>query len=281
MAVAERPPLLHVATVTRRTDFGHGYFELFLDCPELARRLGAGQFVNVRVREGLWPLLRRPFSSFDLLRDARGRPTGVSLLGHTVGLGTGLMARMEPGARVHLNGPLGHPFEPPADPATRVIMVGGGIGLAPFLHLLRQWSTDSAQKSGRGLALLAGGRSQRDLTFMKRFANLGADVLLATEDGSAGVKGRVTVLLEAELKSLKGRPAMIYTCGPWAMMAAVAEMAARGGVPAFASLESVMACGFGVCNGCVAQVKAPGEPGFRYARTCVEGTVMDCAHLIW
>jgi dihydroorotate dehydrogenase electron transfer subunit len=154
-------------------------------------------------------------------------------------------------------------------------MVGGGIGLAPFLHLTRQW------KDKHELVLLAGGRSQRDLGFMKRFTGAGAQTLLATEDGSAGVKGRVTVLLEAELKSLKGKPAMVMTCGPLAMMDAVAKICAATSVPCYASLESVMACGFGVCNGCVARVKDDSEQGFRYAKTCVEGTVMDCAELVW
>jgi dihydroorotate dehydrogenase electron transfer subunit len=277
--MSDRPPLLHTCTVTKRTDFGHGYFELFLDAPVLAGRMLAGQFVNVRVRDDLYPLLRRPFSSFDILKDVRGRPTGISLLGHTVGVGTRMLSRLEPGAKLHLNGPLGHAFEPPENPDTRVIMVGGGIGLAPFLHLTRQWGAAAGSGHARELVLLAGGRSQRDLTFMNRFTGAGANTLLATEDGSAGVKGRVTVLLESELKSLKGKPAVVLTCGPWAMMAAVANLCAQANVPSYASLESIMACGFGVCNGCVARVKQ--GDGFRYAKTCVEGTVMDCATLIW
>jgi dihydroorotate dehydrogenase electron transfer subunit len=116
---------------------------------------------------------------------------------------------------------------------------------------------------------------------MKRFKDTGATVLIATEDGSAGVKGRVTVLLEAEIRALKGKPAMVLTCGPWAMMQAVSDMSLAAGLPCYASLESIMACGYGVCNGCVARVKDDAEPGFRYAKTCVEGTVMDCAKLIW
>jgi dihydroorotate dehydrogenase electron transfer subunit len=272
--MTERATLLHDVAVTRSVDFGHGYFELYLDAPELARSMQAGQFFNIRVRNELYPLLRRPFSSFDLLKDARGRPVGVSILGHVVGQGTRMLAGMGQGGRIHLNGPLGHPFEPPEDPETRIIMVGGGIGLAPFLHATRQWS-------GRDLVLLAGGRSQRDLGFMKRFAGAGAAILIASEDGSVGVKGRVTVLLEAELKALKGKPAMVFTCGPWAMMDAVAGLCGQTGVPCYASLESIMACGYGVCNGCVARVKDDSETGFRYAKTCVEGTVMDCARLVW
>lgn len=275
MTTIERPKLLHEVTVTRRTDFGHGYYELFLDAPALAGQMSAGQFFNIRVRDEIYPLLRRPFSSFDILKDVRGKPTGVSILGHVVGQGTRMLSRMNEGDSIHINGPLGHAFEMPEDPQTSVIMVGGGIGLAPFLHTIRQHGSD------RELTLLAGGRSKRDLGFMKRFASTDANVMIATEDGSVGVKGRVTVLLEAELEALKGRPAMVLTCGPWAMMDAVAQMCVNAGVPSFASLESIMACGYGVCNGCVAKVKDDSEPGFRYAKTCVEGTVMDCSKLVW
>lgn len=275
--MVERAKLLHDCIVTKVTDFGLGYFELILDCPELAVQLKAGQFINVRVRDELYPLLRRPFSSFDWIADARGRATGISILGHVVGQGTALMAKFAPGSKVSINGPLGKPFEPPADPATRVILVGGGIGLAPFLHVARQWPRLGHKHE---LALLAGARSKKDFVFMKRFAETGIETMLATEDGSAGVKGKVTVLLEAELKSLKG-PAMVFTCGPWRMMQTVSEMSAQFKVPCYASLERTMGCGYGVCNGCVAKVKCSDEPGYRYAKTCVEGTVMDGATLVW
>ena len=276
--MAERAKLLHDCTVTKVTDFGQGYFELFLECPELAANLKAGQFINVRVRNELFPLLRRPFSSFDWLADSRGRASGISILGHVVGQGTALMAKLAPGSKVSLNGPLGKPFEPPADESARVILVGGGIGLAPFLHVARQWPRLGHKHE---LVLLAGARSKKEFVFMKRFAETGIETLLATEDGTTGVKGKVTVLLEAELKALKGKPAMVFCCGPWRMMQAVSELSAQFQTPCYASLERIMGCGYGVCNGCVAKVKCSDEPGFRYAKTCVEGTVMDGAALVW
>lgn len=279
MPVAERPKLLHAALLQKRVDFGHGYFELHFQCPELATAMRAGQFVNLKVRDEFFPLLRRPFSSFDWLKDARGHATGISILGHVVGQGTAIMARMEAGRAVSLHGPLGKPFEPPEDAAARVIMVGGGIGIAPFLHLTRQWSSGPSK---RELVMLAGGRSVKDLVFMNRFNGAGADVLLATEDGSAGIKGRVTALLEAEIEALRGKPAVVLACGPMAMMAAVQHLCRAAGLPCYASLERVMGCGYGVCNGCVVEVDAPGSrAGYRYAKTCVEGTVMDASCVRW
>jgi dihydroorotate dehydrogenase electron transfer subunit len=105
--------------------------------------------------------------------------------------------------------------------------------------------------------------------------------MTATEDGTLGVKGRVTALLEAEIAALKGRPAVVYTCGPWRMMEAVSRLAQGAGLACFASLERVMGCGYGVCNGCVARVVSEGPTAFRYAKTCVEGTVMDASTLLW
>ncbi len=277
--MTDRPPRLHDAKVLKRTDFGNGYFEVFLEAPELAAQMQAGHFINIRVKDAMWPLLRRPFSSFDILRDVRGEPKGISILGHVVGIGTKILSELNEGDRVNLNGPLGHCFQPPTDRDTRVIMVGGGIGLAPFLHLCRDWGSAGLDLD---LVVLAGGRSQRDLKFMPRFKDTGAQIMPATEDGSAGVKGRVTVLLEAELQALGGKPAMVLTCGPWGMMAAVADMCAKFEVASFASLESVMACGYGVCNGCVARVHdSDREEGFRYSKTCVEGTIYDCASIQW
>lgn len=276
--------LLHDAVVTGQDDYGHGYYVLALQCPELARDIDVGQFVNLRVRGEYAPLLRRPFSVFDVLTDARGEPTGITLLYHTVGVGTRLMAAYKTGDTVSLNGPLGKPYPLPQDSDASVIMVGGGIGLAPFLLQARRFM---AKEPKREYVLIAGGRGERDLRYMKLFAPLvkqGLNLLLCTEDGTAGIKGRVTDPLrrELEVRSAKKLPSLVYHCGPTPMMAAVASLCGEFDTPNIASLESVMACGYGVCNGCVARVSdASASGGFRYVKTCLEGPALDGAKLMW
>ncbi|MCA8938431.1 MAG: hypothetical protein KDB07_01370, partial [Planctomycetes bacterium] len=224
---------------------------------------------------------------FDVFTDAKGKPTGISILFHTVGVGTRLMAKWQEGQRVSINGPLGQAYPEPADkgesPDT-VIMVGGGIGLAPFLLQAKRWLDKSPE---RDLVLIAGGRAERDLRYMSLFqpsVAKGLNLILTTNDGSLGIKGMVTDPLQGELESLRaaGRNATIYTCGPTPMMVAVAQMASRFETPCIASLENVMACGYGVCNGCVTLVNDPSvEGGQRFAKTCIEGPAFDAEALDW
>jgi len=286
MTIAEPPvrKLIHEATVTAQTDYGHGYYVVELACPELAAAIDVGQFVNVRVRGELAPLLRRPFSVFEVFRDAKGEATGLSLLYHVVGAGTRLMSKWQPGVKVSITGPLGQTFPKPAGKNTPVIMVGGGIGLAPFLLQAEKWMS---QDKERPMVLIAGGRSSRDLKYMSVFGRLGKqglNLMICTEDGSMGVRGRVTLPLEGELSALskRGERAQVYACGPTPMMAAVSEMCKGFEMPCIVSLESVMACGYGVCNGCVSPVKdATSERGFKYVKTCTYGPAFDGSMLVW
>src|SRR5829696_6463523 len=154
------------------------YHVLTLDAPDVAARTQPGQFVMVKPGRGLDPLLRRPFSVFQIVRDASGTPTGVSILGKIVGTGTGLLYALEPGERLACLGPLGRPFTPP--PADRPVwFVAGGVGLAPFATLAEACL-------GRGLrpTLFYGARRAGDLHYADWFGDLGVDVRTATEDGS-------------------------------------------------------------------------------------------------
>ncbi len=157
----------------------------------------------------------------------------------------------EAGQRVQCLGPLGRAFTLP-DPTTEVWMVAGGVGLAPF------WTVaETLARRGVTLTLFYGGRRDADLFYLDYFERLGVTLVLCTEDGSRGERGRVTIPLE---RALAARPAgadvLLHACGPEPMLAAVARLAARYGCRCEVSVERVMGCGLGGCYSCVVPVKA-------------------------
>jgi dihydroorotate dehydrogenase electron transfer subunit len=224
---------------------------------------------------GLDPLLRRPFSVFEILRDAAGVPTGVSILGKIVGAGTALLYGLDAGERIAVLGPLGRPFtEAPVD--RPVWFVAGGVGLAPF-------ATMAEACLARGLAptLFYGARRAADLHYADWFAARGVDVRLATEDGSAGARGFVTAPLEDALAAVPaGTSPSIYVCGPTPMMRAVADLAARHGHDVEVSLEQTMGCGMGGCYSCVVPLIQPGRAP-HFVRSCLAGPTFRASTIAW
>ena len=248
------------------------YNVLDVEAPAIARRTRPGQFVMVKRALGREPLLRRPFSVFQILRDARGAVTGLSLLNKQVGVVTRALFRAEPGERLRCLGPLGVPF-PAVDPPTRAWMVAGGVGLAPFATL-----AEALGARGVDTTLFYGGRSADDLHHVPFFERLGVRVVLTTEDGARGEAGRVTAPLERELAAAGGRRVMVYACGPTPMIRAAAELAARADQPVRVSLEPVMGCGLGGCYSCVVRVL---DGGARFVRACLEGPVFEGSRVSW
>ena len=246
---------------------------LSLDAPGIAAATRPGQFVMVKANEGTDPLLRRPFSIFQILRDAAGRPTGFTLLNKRIGRGTGRLFEAAPGARVACLGPLGRPFEVIA-PDTEAWMVAGGVGLAPFATL-----AEALRERGTPMTLFYGARRANELFFVDVFERLGVRVALSTEDGSRGERGLVTVPLERALKG-GSASARVFACGPTRMMNAVAALAQAYGRPCSVSLEQVMGCGLGGCYSCVVGVRA--EDGRTHlVRSCVDGPVFDARRIVW
>ncbi len=243
--------------------------------PDLARLAQPGQFVMVKTSSGDDPLLRRPFSIFEILRDAAGRPTGLSILNKKVGVGTGLLYSSKPGDHLSILGPLGQPW-PVMDTAAshEHWMVAGGVGLAPFATLAE---TFAAAKTT--MRLFYGGRSASDLYYATMFEDLGATLVLTTEDGTRGEQGRVTAPLERALAARGATDVTLYSCGPTPMMRAVAALGAVHRCHTYVSLEQVMGCGMGGCYSCVVPVLEHGQPHF--VRSCIEGPVFDASRLVW
>ena len=253
------------------------YNVLALAAPDIAAAARPGQFVMIKTSGGQDPLLRRPFSIFEILRDGdTGAPIGVSIFNKRVGAGTTLLSRVESGTRLALLGPLGRPFEP-VDPPAEAWMVAGGVGLAPFVTL-------GAALAARGTrtTLFYGARRAEELYCVELFEALGVSIVLSTEDGSAGTRGRITVPLGAALETRPlGNPVKLYVCGPTPMMRACAQLAHRHGRACDVSLEQVMGCGLGGCYSCV--VLATGREGGtpHHTRTCIEGPVFDAQRVVW
>jgi dihydroorotate dehydrogenase electron transfer subunit len=175
-----------------------------------------------------------------------------------VGPGTARLCALDPGDLVWVTGPLGTVFKPPAA-GQRAVVVAGGIGVPPMAYLAQTLDTP---------AVLAG---FRDAEYAIA-AELLPEPSVATDDGSAGHTGFVTELLREELDD--DSAAMVYACGPPAMLEAVRALCAERDAACQLALESPMACGFGACFGCVVPLADGG-----YARTCVDGPVIDGALL--
>jgi len=252
------------------------YNVLAFDAPDIASIARPGQFVMIKTSGGQDPLLRRPFSIFEILRGADRRPSGVSIFNKRVGIGTALLSQVEPGTRLPVLGPLGRPFEP-IDPPAEAWMVAGGVGLAPFVTL----ATALAAR-GTPTTLFYGARRAEDLYCVELFEALGVRIVLATEDGSRGFHGRVTgPLLTALAARPLGNPVKLFVCGPTPMMRAAAELARAHGRACDVSLEQVMGCGLGGCYSCVVLARGTGSGTPHHIRTCVDGPVFDAGRIVW
>jgi dihydroorotate dehydrogenase electron transfer subunit len=261
------------AVVLSNTRLSDEYNVLALAAPELARAARPGQFVMIKPGPGTDPLLRRPFSIFQILREDSGAPAGITVLNKRIGRGTGRLYDAAPGFRFPCLGPLGRPFVPVAPPV-QAWLVAGGVGLAPFVTL-----ADALRELGTDTTLFYGARRAAELFYVEAFERLGVRVELSTEDGSRGVHGRVTVPLERAFANTRGG-VHLYTCGPTPMMHAVARVAEANNCRCDVSLEQVMGCGLGGCYSCVVGVKdASGHAHF--VRSCLEGPVFDARLIAW
>ncbi len=219
------------------------------------------------------PLLPRPMAVYRA--ETGGGRSDLEILYKCVGRGTALLAEALPGQRVAIVGPLGKAFPPPRS-GERVIIVAGGTGIASVYEL-------AARLAGSHLVeVLFGARTASDLMAVEDFEALAISLRVATEDGSAGVRGVVTDLLESALEGptlgvdVPGSGRRVYVCGPTAMMRCCAEITSRREVPCVAALENAMACGFGVCLGCAAPLQEGG-----YALVCRDGPAFDAASIDW
>ena len=237
------------------------YSLLRLTHSEILPEMVPGQFVEVRVDGSQSTFLRRPISINFVDREANELWLLVAAIG---GDGTRHIVSVQKGGKLNCVLPLGRGFTMPQKPTDKVLLVGGGVGVAPLLYM-------GAEMKRQGIepTFLLGARKASDLLEMELFNKYGR-VCVTTEDGSEGEKGFVT-----NHSVLGEHFDMIATCGPKPMMVNVAKYAAKAGVECEASLENMMACGVGACLCCVEKTTEGN------LCVCKEGPVFNIKKLLW
>ncbi len=246
-----------------------GYFRVVFDAPGIAAKARGGQFVHIRIPAMRDRILRRPFS----IGDADPVTGALTVVYKVVGCGTEELSVLRPGDVCNIMGPLGNAYTPPG-PDTFPILVAGGYGSAA-LYLV-------AKNSPKKGLLLMGARSREDLILADAFEQLGFEVRISTDDGSAGHKGFVTELLKDAVSGHAAEKCMVYGCGPTPMLLALGKQTLELGVEAELSLDQHMCCGVGACFACVVKIKDPSSPdGWRYSRSCKEGPVYNAREVYY
>ncbi len=253
------------ATVTRVERFSENNYRLTLDSPQIAESAKPGQFVMIKAGLNKDPLLRRPFSVHQITDEGM-----MQIYFKVVGKGTELLARSRPGENLSVFGPLGRGYR--IDKTSPAVVVGGGLGIAPLLFLVKE-NCRLKEDSSQDLVIL-GAREKIEIEpLLDDFRQFNLSILTATDDGSLGHLGFVTEILE-QVSLPDG--CTVYSCGPEPMMAGVSEICRFMGVPCQVSVESVMACGMGACLGC----SRPAKNG-TYTHVCLHGPVYDAEDLLW
>ncbi len=233
------------------------YFKLILKSDEELPCIKPGQFVELQVQQPSNVLLRRPISIHDV-DEARNE---ITLLIQIAGKGTKQLSTLKKGESVSMIYPLGNGFELLGN---KVLLVGGGVGVAPLLHLAKQFN-----EIGIRPKILLGYRGKEQIFDNETYSRYG-ELHISTQDGSHGEKGLVT-----EHSVFSNQFDAVYTCGPTPMMRAVAENCEKRNIKCFVSLENKMACGIGACLCCVQQTTS------GHKCTCTEGPVFDSKEIVW
>ena len=254
------------------------YYKLSFSLPEITPIAQPGQFVMLRISRGHQPLLRRPFSIHRVGYKVRRSPcNSIEILYEVIGKGTQILSKKKPGEYLDVLGPLGNGFDyrKPKTENRKPIMVAGGMGVAPLFFLAQRLKDHNTQYAIHNTLVLIGAKTKKDILSQKEFASLGCSVKISTDDGSAGFKGKVTDLLKHLLSTIDYRQSTIYACGPKPMLREISMISEQYSIPAQISLDEYMACGLGVCLGCMVKTRE----GQRFV--CHDGPVFDSAKIKW
>ena len=275
------------AEILSNKNISLSHFKMVLKIDGLKDKVKPGQFFHLRPGSDYDPLLRRPIS----VHRVGSQSNIIELLYKIEGKGTQLMSRRSKSTYIDVIGPIGNGFKVPKT-QSNFILVAGGMGVAPLVALC----DDLARFRKRTITVIIGAKTAELITCTREFQEVGAKVIVVTEDGSMGEKGLATSVLEdvierfdvrktASAITSKKAPRLtigsyvpevgLYACGPIPMLKSVAVIAKYYGIQTQASLEERMGCGVGACLGCAVKTKK------GYERVCVDGPVFNIEDLEW
>ncbi|MDM5189590.1 dihydroorotate oxidase B electron transfer subunit [Bacillus sp. DX4.1] len=250
--------------VVNQIEIAKNIYELVLQGDLVQQMNEPGQFVHIKVAEGITPLLRRPISICNVDQEKNE----FTMLYRAEGQGTKTLAKKKQGELVDVLGPLGHGFPvEEAEAGQTALLVGGGIGVPPLYEL----SQRLVAKGVRVIHIL--GFQSKDVVFYEeKFAELG-DTYVATVDGTHGTKGFVTDVIDEYGIDFD----ILYSCGPLAMLRALEGRYKEK--KAYISLEERMGCGIGACFACVCHLQED-PTGYSYKKVCSDGPVFPIGEVV-
>jgi dihydroorotate dehydrogenase electron transfer subunit len=243
--------------------------------PTLSPGIRPGMFVNLKTTDHLVPLLRRPMSVHRLIRDG-DTATGFAIVYDVIGPGTRALAAMHKGQKIDVVGPLGNEIRVPAG-AKRAVLVAGGVGVGPIKIV----AEELLRRGVRDVTVCYGARDNDHVVPNEEVAPHGCRLLVCTDDGSVGKKGRVTMYVEELIAGNRlDDQSYVFACGPRPMFAALQKILTPLGIACEAATEEFMGCGFGVCFGCTLTVlDATGKPEYRLC--CADGCIFPLERLVF
>ena len=254
-------PVQIKSKLVKKEQLKNDIFKFSLKAPEITNIAKAGQFIEIRVSDQVYPFLRRPISIYNMDKE-----TGIlEFIFQVKGEGTQILSKKELEEEIDIIGPLGNgTFK--FDKYENIAVIGGGIGVFPLYELSKE-----AKMQNKNVNIYLGFRSKNFVLLEEEFKNVSNKLLVCTDDGSYGKNGFAINFLKDDIE--KEKIDCIYACGPLPMLKAVQKLALEKNIPCQISLEERMGCGLGACLGCA--VKTADSPSDKpeYVHVCKAGPV--------
>ena len=251
------------AKLIKKQEIIKDIYKFSVKAPEIVETAKPGNFIEIRVTEGIDPFLRRPISIYNLDKE-----NGIlEFIFQVKGKGTEILSKKEEGADVDIIGPLGHgtfKFEK----YKNIAVIGGGIGIFPLYELSKE-----AKQNGVKVNCYLGFRNKDFVMLEKEFEEVTDNLTITTDDGTYKEKGFAIDYLIKDMESEKYE--CIYACGPLPMLKAIQKYANENNIDCQISLEEKMACGLGVCLGCAVKTAKSPKDAPEYWHVCKGGPVFQ------